>query len=317
MNNDVCGNTLNQDFEDSASNNFDFYTANEEETFEMKTRGNSFFNHINIFRRLWEYLIMFICMFSVIEILTMICIFENVNIRYYSIFLVFDVIFLIDLFIVRRTAITYRGQPIYDRETLKLFYGIRYIIIHIIAFLPLSWIGVLLQSKTLYLCLSINKLLRFYRAYLAYHNSTTLLSYIGSVLSIVPIIYLMIFSNIFFSFVLMLTAKNKGYIDTFLDQFYQRGFNTFQLFFTTIYYVLTTILTIGFGDISPKSKLESIMTMIVQLVGVTLQAILASDLVAIFIEPEENEYVQNYKIVQEFLRYKYIDDKDRKEIRNF
>ena len=70
-------------------------------------------------------------MFSVIEILTMICIFENVNIRYYSIFLVFDVIFLIDLFIVRRTAITYRGQPIYDRETLKLFYGIRYIIIHI------------------------------------------------------------------------------------------------------------------------------------------------------------------------------------------
>ncbi|KAH0795147.1 cation channel family protein [Histomonas meleagridis] len=280
-------------------------------------RKCSFFTHINILRRLWEYAIMFICLLGPSEILVVGVIFDQVFISIYSILFLFDLIFLFDLFVVRNTVTVHRGQLVRTPDLFKQFYGKWYVYIHLISSIPLGWIGIVVKNRIVYIVLSLNKILRLYRGFKAYKTTTKLLPYIGSVLSILPILYLMLFSINLFAFAFTVNAQVNGFENSFLHQFYDRKFNITQLYFTSLYFIMTTILTIGYGDISPTTTTEIVLAILAQLFGVTIQAILTSNLVAILIDPEENEYVQHYKVVQDFLRFKELDNDQRKVIRNY
>jgi hypothetical protein len=81
--------------------------------------------------------------------------------------------------------------------------------------------------------------------------------------------------------------------------------------------VTTTFLTIGFGDITPITLSEMVFTVILQISGVTLQCVIASNLVAILMDTDFSEYTQEYKLMQRYLRFWKVEDRHRHAMREY
>lgn len=279
--------------------------------------SRSFFSHFNQVRRFWEYLIMFLSIVVPMEMLFIALIIPDMPIYTYCITFAFDALFIIDIYIVCCTSILYNGEVLTKPKKIAKVYGIWAIVIQAISCVPLGWIGLMMHSRVAYILLSINRLLRLHRGYRAYKNSKTLLPYIGGPLSILPVIFFLIFLIDICATVFIIIAEIQGFNESWLAPYHQRGFSKLQCFFVSIYFVLTTILTIGFGDISPITTAEVIVTIFVQLIGVSMQAMMTSMMVAILIDPISADFVQNYKVTMDFLKLKKVDHATRVSVHNY
>jgi hyperpolarization activated cyclic nucleotide-gated potassium channel 2 len=83
------------------------------------------------------------------------------------------------------------------------------------------------------------------------------------------------------------------------------------------YFVVTTILTIGFGDISPISLREVIFAVVLEISGVTLLCVISSNLVAVLLDTDLAEYTEQYKVMQRHLRFWRVSDRDRNALREY
>lgn len=279
--------------------------------------SRSFYSHFNQVRRIWEYLIMFLSIVVPMEMLFIGVIIPDMPIYTYCITFAFDVLFALDIYIVCCTPILYNGEVLTKPKKIAKVYGIWALVIQLISCIPLGWIGLLIHSRVAYLLLSINRLLRLHRGYRAFNNSKKLLPYIGGFLSILPVIFFLIIAIDVFATIFIVIAEVQGFNESWLAPFHQRGFSKLQCFFVSIYFVLTTILTIGFGDISPVTTTEVIVTIFVQLIGVSMQAMMTSMMVAILIDPISADFVQNYKVTMDFLKLKKVDKGTKISVHNY
>lgn len=275
------------------------------------------FSHFNKFRRGWEYLILLCAILCPMEMSFIYLIIPDIPIQYYCIIFIIDILFAIDDFIIRRTAFLFNGEIIKSTAAISEKYGLKYLIIHIVSIIPLGWIGIVIHDKVVYLVLSINRLLRLHRGWRAYRNISSLLPYAGGPMSILPLFFFIIFAVHFFACIFIILGMSQGYEKSFLAPFHLRGFDQLQLYFTSIYFVMTTILTIGFGDISPVTTPEVVITIFVQIIGVSMNAAITSYMVAILIDSASAEFVQKYKVVQDYLRFKDVNEERRQDVRHF
>ena len=228
---------------------------------------------------------------------------------------VVDIVFIIDIYIIRHTAILIEGEVITDPE--KLWKHYQFPICHIISCIPLSWIGIIVHNKWVYLALSITKVFRISRWVTSYRMVKSELPYEREWPSILPMFFSLVFFAHLSACILIVIANSEGYANSFLAGYYLANYSQVQLYFTTIYFVLTTILTIGFGDICPVTLIEIIITAILQIAGVVLQTVITSFLVSYLLDPDESLYVQQYDVVQDFLHFKKVQKSLQREIRNF
>lgn len=286
-------------------------------TYFLNDGSRSFYSHFNQIRRIWEYLIMFLSIVVPMEMIFIFFIVPDMPIYTYCVTFAFDTLFAFDIYIVCCTSILYNGEVITRPKKIAKVYGIWALVLQSISCIPLGWIGLIIHNRIAYLLLSINRLLRLHRGYRALKNSKTLLPYIGGFLSILPVIYFLIFLIDIFATIFIGIAEIQGFNESWLAPFHQRGFSKVQCFFVSIYFVLTTILTIGFGDISPITTAEVIVTIFVQLIGVSMQAMMTSMMVAILIDPISADFVQNYKVTMDFLELKKVDLSTRISVHNY
>ncbi|KAK8891486.1 hypothetical protein M9Y10_028695 [Tritrichomonas musculus] len=279
--------------------------------------SRSFYSHFNQVRRFWEYLIMFLSLVVPMEMLFVALIVPNIKIYTYSYTFIFDILFAIDIYIVCNTSILYNGEVLTKPKKIAKVYGIWALVIQLISCIPLGWIGIIMHNRIAYVLFSINRLLRLHRGYRAYRNSKTLLPYIGGPLSILPVLYFLVFAIDIFATIFIVIAELQGFNESWLAPFHQRGFSKIQCFFVSIYFVMTTILTIGFGDISPITTAEVIITIFVQLIGVSMEALMTSMMVAILTDPISADFVQNYKVTMDFLKLKKVDSGTRIAVHNY
>jgi hypothetical protein len=80
---------------------------------------------------------------------------------------------------------------------------------------------------------------------------------------------------------------------------------------------MTTVFTIGFGDLSPTSRTEVILVLILELIGISLTSLVTSYLVSILIDPEETDYIYHYKVMQNYLRLWKMPEDDHSALREF
>ena len=65
--------------------------------------------------------------------------------------------------------------------------------------------------------------------------------------------------------------------------------------------MMTTLSTVGYGDLSPKSSLEKIVGSVIQIIGVTFFSILMNGFTEIFVSfGSKNEGVNEQKLSQWF-----------------
>lgn len=279
--------------------------------------ATSFYSHFNPFRRVWEYLIIFVTLITPMEILFVALISPDLPIYVYCVTFLFDILLAIDIYIIRHTAILHNGEILTKPKKISKVYGYWALIIQIIACIPLAWIGIIIHNRVVYIILSLNKLLRLHRGYTAYHTTSTLLPYVGGPLTILPVVFFLIFAIDIFATIFIVIAEAQEFENSWVAPYHERGFTKVQCFFVAIYFVLTTILTIGFGDISPITTAEVVVTIFIQLIGVSMQAAMTSIMVAILIDPTAADFVQRYKVMMDFLTFKKVDHASRKAVHNY
>ena len=85
-----------------------------------------------------------------------------------------------------------------------------------------------------------------------------------------------------------LLAQNEG-IDMSTTYLMTDTLNNEQIYVKTLYYVITTISTVGYGDIYPKTSKEIAYVMFLQLIGVMIFAYLTGSITSILMNLNQRE----------------------------
>lgn len=93
----------------------------------------------------------------------------------------------------------------------------------------------------------------------------------------------------------------------------------FEKYFNAYYWVITTLVTVGYGDIVPKNPVEKFYCIIVMLIGSGIFAYNLNRLSNIFgdISKNEREYLANLKILNQMMSRKNINSELQNKVRNY
>ncbi|KAK8885030.1 hypothetical protein M9Y10_044158 [Tritrichomonas musculus] len=272
------------------------------------------FSHFSIYRRLWEYIIFIVSASPIIEVSYVVIFVTKFSYPAVVFELILDLLFITDLFIVLHTSYLSHGVLVYDKEHIRNHYGKSSIIIHIIAALPISWISIFYTKRWQHLLLFLNRLLRLKRAIhaseildrnLIYHSWMS--SLIPTVVSLLSLIH--IFACIFY-----LCALFEGLENSWVAMLGWDYLTPEQHYIVSVYFVMTTILTIGFGDMTPQTSSETILVIFIQLIGVFSNAYIIGMFVSLLIDKIRTSFLYHYSSLVDFMKFKNTPPELRNDI---
>ncbi|KAH0795710.1 cation channel family protein [Histomonas meleagridis] len=273
--------------------------------------------HFSVTRRIWEYVIFFASMITPIEMSYVLVFDQHISVESYSIFFLIDIIQLIDNFVILKTPFLRRGILITSTKEILKNYGIFYYVLHVFASLPLGWIGLIKEDVTLYVVLSINRLLRLHQAWNSYKLIQYSTLYNGPIFNLFPYFTLYVFIVHAFACIYYLLATHTSSPTSWISGFLDQGFSNFQLYVTSLYFVVTTILTIGYGDIHPTNTNEYVVAIIIQIVGVVFESSIVAKMISSISDPEGNKFLVRYDHMQKYMHGKNVERGYLKHVRHY
>jgi len=274
-------------------------------------------SHFDPSRRFWEYLILFVSVITPIEMSYVLVFDAHISVSSYSIFFVFDILQLIDNFAIIKTPFIHKGIMISDKWEIIQNYGLCSFILHVIATIPLGWIGIIKGNPVLYGILSINRLLRLHQAWRSYRMINDSNLYTGSISRLFPHLILFFFMVHCFACGFYITGRITGINESWISEFVIQGYTRFQLYITSIYFVLTTVFTIGFGDLHPVSTVERILGTFMMISGVIFESSIIANMVATIDDPQSNIFLAQYMSALQYMKLKGIPSVYRAHIKHY
>jgi hypothetical protein len=257
-------------------------------------------SHLSSSRRFWEYLILTATLITPIELSYVMIFDRSLSPGSYIPFFVLDALQLADNFVLLKTPVSEHGVLVTDPWKILARYGRAGFIAHCIASLPLGWIGVLLRNIDAYFWLSLARLLRLHRGYQAYRTIDHSSLYGGALNLLYPYCIIFAFAVHIFSCVAFLLAglgdRNNSYITPFLD------LPPFERYTATLYFVITAILTTGYGDIVPQTTAECMIVLAMEMLGVSLQAWLTAKMIDAISDMDGSDFRHRYRLIQNYLK---------------
>jgi hypothetical protein len=271
-------------------------------------------------RRLWEYVIFIISITPLWEVsFCLLFLRRGPSVVFYIPFMIFDILYALDIYVVLHTSFLSRGVAIHERHRVIAHYGPVWLLLHYISAIPFSWLSLVWRSWWHYLWLAAPRLCRLRRAIVASATVRRLLVYDswGSVL--VPLIVVwFLFIHLFaclFYFCGMLEGYFHGGSWVLLHGW--RGHDLPRQYVISVYFITTTIFTCGTGDLCPLNTSEMVLVWFVELIGVTMNAFLLGKIVARLLDPHGRRFLFAYESFLSFLRFKRIDKRIEREITHY
>lgn len=171
--------------------------------------------------------------------------------------------------------------------------------------------------KIVYLVLSVNKLLRLTRAYTSFKNTNNLLPYIGSFATLIPWFVILIFVVHIFAVVLHIMQQYEKSNDCWSQTFKDQNYSSVMIYIVAIYFVLTTVSTVGYGDIYPRTSPEVVTMIFIEVIGVIMHTLLIARMITVFFNTAEQSFMLQYKVTQDYMKFKHVSEERRREVRNF
>ena len=275
------------------------------------------FTHFSSLRRIWEYMILVVSMTCVFEISFIAIFVPKITITQYSPFLVVDILYIIDFYVVTHTAYIYHGVLVQSPRKITRRYGKMALVCHIIGAIPLGWIGCFTGVWWGHVLFSLNRLLRIRRAIEAVYVIKSSLIYSSWVASLFPLISLLFCMIHFFACLFYLSAfLDRNSAGTWISVLHWDTLSPPQQYVVACYFTMTTIMTIGYGDLTPQTSSERIVVTFIQLTGVMINTLLVGTLVSLLMDPMGNDFIQDFRGMWSYLKFKRIPSELRSQILN-
>jgi hyperpolarization activated cyclic nucleotide-gated potassium channel 2 len=90
-----------------------------------------------------------------------------------------------------------------------------------------------------------------------------------------------------------------------------------EKYVATVYFVLSTLLTTGYGDLHPVSTFEKVAGIVVQVVGVTFEAFISSHMINAITDVQGNDFLTRYRSLQEYMERSKADPRHERTMRHY
>lgn len=264
------------------------------------------FTHFNFWRRVWEYVIFVVSISCLFEI-TFIPIFvPEITFKQYSPLIILDVLYILDLYVVTHTSYLSHGVVVRSPKRIVKRYGKFAIICHCIGVIPLNWLGCIGGKWWMHVLCSIPRLFRLRRTTESLDTIRGSLVYFSWFSQLFPLMIFLANLIHFFACIFYLAAFFEPTYDCWITNLGWDKLAIPQQYVVSIYFVMTTILTIGFGDLTPQSSSERIVVIFIQLIGVMMNAYMVGTMVSFLIDPIGQRFLTNFSGCSDYMKFKGI-----------
>jgi len=207
--------------------------------------------------------------------------------------------FIADILIESHTAYSEQRELIIDRESIRKRYFRSYFAVDVIAAIPffmvlsLSPNPAILKLAYLLNLLRLIKLFRIKRSITRIRNSKRLNP---SFMRMSLLIFWILIAAHLISCAWIQVAGNPD------------ALSRISLYIRSFYWTVTTLTTIGYGDITPTSNIETIFVIIIELIGAGMYGFIIGNIANIIanIDIAKTQFQEKMEKVSTFLKYKNI-----------
>ncbi len=277
------------------------------------------------FRIFWEFFILILILASCILIPFQIS-FQHIVFRLGSIVIyLIDFFFFFDIFLNSFTSYRHEGSEVTERRRIAKHYLKTFFAVDILANFPFDLIllasfDIQMFNVSLVLVLRMLRLLRIVRLLRIFRRleipswSNPGFLRIAKFLIIIILLLHLLACAWFFS----------AYIDNFPEESWVvsegiREAAPDSQYIRSLYWTITTMTTVGFGDITPNRTPEYIITMFVMLLGATMYAFIIGNIASLFsnLDSAKVSFWNRIDALTLYLRYRRIPQDLNKRVRNY
>ncbi|KAL4468170.1 hypothetical protein ABPG72_017151 [Tetrahymena utriculariae] len=283
------------------------------------------FQPYNLYKFLWD-IFQAILIVSVMFLFSLITFFQMDPQNYVNFFQAVFVVFVLDILITFNTGVVEKGNVIFDRKNAAITYLKKNFIMDQIALLPLFMFFLDINLEGLYSwIIYFQILMKLFVLSDIFNRLTYYLNYQKNMKNIVDLVTLVFIiacvCHVFCLFWhgLAIFEINQGCSNTWLQTRGIQDANVFTRYVQSFYYLSVTMITVGYGDITPQTTYEILFTTITMFVTGFFYAFSLNKIGSIIenIEMKDKSYKESMQVIHRLMREENVSQTLRVQISNY
>eukprot|EP00002_Diphylleia_rotans_P017407 TRINITY_DN3380_c0_g1_i1.p1 TRINITY_DN3380_c0_g1~~TRINITY_DN3380_c0_g1_i1.p1 ORF type:complete len:701 (+),score=113.48 TRINITY_DN3380_c0_g1_i1:74-2176(+) len=271
-------------------------------------------------KRYWDVLIMCIIIYNAVAIPLYVA-FPNITAGSLGILdLVFDLCFFIDIIINFRTAYDDKGVMVVDGKEIARNYLRNWFVIDVISILPYEFMLNQFQSGSIsriprllriLRLIRLTRLMRLFRLSRIFHKWFGHVQLVQMTLRMVKLTAVLFFMSHYsacgYIFIANLDDSDRTSWNVYRNITHQSDGHV-EIYTSALHWAVTTITTVGYGDIVPKTDTERIYTILNMLIGVTTFTFVVGSMSAFIQQADHSSKSKKDKLdqVNQWLKYREL-----------
>jgi len=239
--------------------------------------------------------------------------------RYDYLYWLITAVLLLDVIICFNSEVKLGVRILKNREEIRKYYLKKWFIIDLISALPLAYFAEIIFQKyecryslTIIIILQLLRLTKFLKAFMLFEDIQNALNAIPSIMRLSAFLFLIFMQSV------NIMALGWVFIGAAGDP---KQFSNIELYIRGLYWCITTITTIGYGDYSPdkNNNLQIIYTMFVQIMGAGIFSYIIGNVAGLIanLDVAKANYMKKIEEISVFMKSKNIPENIQKKVKNY